>query len=279
MNTTCRKDSASTARSIFKRDREARTPVGAEPRLQAQRGSALIWLIALAILIGAAVGGALVAMWVFKNVDARLMLVDQPARITIDEKLKVTARALDNLNIRLDDVIHTKVPVDQIIKVPVKETLNVIADFDGIVPIKMEVQVRDQIVLDQVLDLNAVIDAEILGDKLKLPIRGKVPVKAIVPVSLDIPVDQPVRIKFIAPVGVKIVQDLTVPLRTVIEADIPIQADLSVPVKSDIPAEAEFSREPLAATIVDADLRLPLRTLRLERKDDQAGSEVKPRSE
>ena len=237
-----------------------------------QRGGLSLWLILLVILIGAIAGGALVGLWVFNNIDARLLLSNQPARITIDEKLKVTARALDNLNIRLDDTINTKVPVDQIIKVPVKETLNVIADFDGTVPIKMDVQVRDKIVLDQVLDLNAVVDAEILGDKIRLPIRGKVPVKAIVPVSLDIPVDQPVQLRFTAPVGVRIKQDLTVPLKTVIDAAIPIQADLSVPVKSDIPAEAEFSRDPIKATIVESDLRLPLRTLRLDVKDDTAAA-------
>jgi len=236
---------------------------------QRQQGGWLIWMVLLAILVGAAIGGALVGYWVFKNVDARLLLSNQPAKITIDETLKVNARALDNLNIRLDDTIHTRVPVDQIITVPVKEQLNVIADFDGSVPIRMNVAVRDKIVLDQVLDLNAVIDAEILGDKLKLPIRGKVPVKAIVPVSLDIPVDQMVRLKFSAPVGVRVQQALTVPLKTVIEADIPIQADLSVPVKSDIPAEATLQPGPLSATIVEADLRLPLRTLRLETKDGQ----------
>ncbi|MCC2658551.1 MAG: hypothetical protein K0Q76_3659 [Panacagrimonas sp.] len=238
-----------------------------------QRGALMIWLVLLAVLIGAAIGGALVALWVFRNVDARLLLSNQPAKITIDEKLQVTARALDNLNIRLDDTIQTKVPVDQIITVPVKEQLKVMADFDGTIPIKMDVAVRDKIVLDQVLDLNAVVDAEILGDKLKLPIRGKVPVKAIVPVSLDIPVDQPVKLKFTAPVGVRVQQALTVPLVTVIDAAIPIQADLSVPVRSDIPAEAIFTRDPIAATIVESDLRLPLRTLRLEVKDDGARSD------
>ncbi len=249
------------------------------PTLIRQRGALMLWLVLLAVLIGAAAGGALVALWVFRNVDARLLLSNQPAKITIDEKLQVTARALDNLNIRLDDTIQTKVPVNQIITVPVKEQLNVVADFDGTIPIKMDVKVRDQIVLDQVLDLNAVIDAELLGDKLKLPIRGKVPVKAIVPVSLDIPVNQPVRLKFSAPVGVRVQQALTVPLVTVIDAAIPIQADLSVPVRSDIPAEAVFTRDPIDATIVESDLRLPLRTLRLEVKDNhkqQGSAATKP---
>ena len=245
-----------------------------------QRGALLLILLAVGIFIGAVAGGALVAYWVFQNIDARLLLREQPAKITIDENLKVTARALNNLNIRLDDTIKTQVPVDQIIEVPVKEELKVIADFDGTVPIRMDVQVRDKIVLDQVLDLNAVIDAELLGDKLKLPIRGKVPVKAIVPVALDIPVDQPVKLKFTAPVGVRVKQSLTVPLRTVIDAAIPIQADLSVPVKSDIIADAVIAREkPIDATIVEADLRLPLRTLRLEMKDSHGKDGPSPAAE
>lgn len=244
--------------------------------LRRSRGAWVIWVALLVILLGAIAGGALVGLWVFRNVDARLMLRDQPARVTIDEKVVVTARALDELKIRLDDKIHTKVPVDQVIQVPVKEQLNVIADFDGTVPIKMDVSVRDKIVIDQVLDLNAVIDAELLGDTIKLPIRGKVPVKATVPVALDIPVDQPVRLKFTAPVGVRVAQALTVPLKTVIEADIPIQADLSVPVKSDIRAEAEFSRDPIAMTIVESNLRLPLDTLRLEKKPAPASGEAAP---
>lgn len=232
-----------------------------------QRGAWILWIVLLTALLGAIIGGALVGYWVFRNVDARLLLKDQPARITIDETLQVTARALDNLDIRLDDTIRTQVPVDQMITVPVREQLQVVADFDGSIPIRMNVAVRDQIVLDQVLDLNAVVDAEILGEKLKLPIRGKVPVKAVVPVSLDIPVDQSVQLKFSAPVGVRVQQALTIPLKTVIDAAIPIQADLTVPVTSDIPAQAEFGRDPVAITIVESDLRLPLRTLRLETKD------------
>lgn len=232
-----------------------------------QRGAWILWIVLLTALLGAIIGGALVGYWVFRSVDARLLLKDQPARITIDETLQVTARALDNLDIRLDDTIRTQVPVDQMITVPVREQLQVVADFDGSIPIRMNVAVRDQIVLDQVLDLNAVVDAEILGEKLKLPIRGKVPVKAVVPVSLDIPVDQSVQLKFSAPVGVRVQQALTIPLKTVIDAAIPIQADLSVPVTSDIPAQAEFGRDPVAITIVESDLRLPLRTLRLETKD------------
>ena len=232
----------------------------------------MIWMVLLTVLLGAITGGALIGWWVFHNVDARLLLRDQAALIRIDQNLDIRARALNNLEIRLDDTIETVVPVDQLIRIPVDETLKVVADFDGTVPIRMNVAVRDKILIDQELDLDAVVDAEILGETLKLPIRGKVPVRAEVPIALDIPVDQPVALKFTAPVGVQIQQDLSIPLRTEIDAAIPIQADLSVPVKSDILADAEITTRPIAATIVEADLRLPLRTLRLEQKPQQGES-------
>lgn len=81
--------------------------------------------------------GALVAPWVFRNVDARLLLSNQPAKVTIDEKLQVTARVLDNLDIPLDDMIKTEVPVDQIITVPVKEASSAPAKrlWNALVPI------------------------------------------------------------------------------------------------------------------------------------------------
>jgi len=47
--------------------------------LRGQRGSWTIWVVLLAVLAGAAIGGALVALWVFRNVDARLLLANQPA--------------------------------------------------------------------------------------------------------------------------------------------------------------------------------------------------------
>ena len=42
-----------------------------------------LWAALGLVLLGAVAGGAIVAVWVFRNVDARLLLSDQPAKITI----------------------------------------------------------------------------------------------------------------------------------------------------------------------------------------------------
>jgi hypothetical protein len=234
-----------------------------------QRGAVLFWLFALLVLVGAMIGGGLVALWVLHNVDVRLLLTNQPATVTIPEPVAVTAKVLNKLDIVIDDKIKTKVPVDQTVTVPVNDTLRLTADFDATVPIRMTVPVHDTIPIDQSLDLDTVIKADLLGDTHDLHIRGKVPVKARVPVDLSIPVDKMVQLKFSAPVEAKIKQSLNVPLKMTIDAEIPIHSEMDVPVKSDLVGEITFPKDPSNVIINYADLLLPLRTLTLGLHDEQ----------
>lgn len=219
----------------------------------------LLAAIGVIAIIGV-VGGVLVGAWVYRNVDARLLLSNQPATVIIPEPLRVSAKVLNNLDIELDTRITTTVPIDQVIRIPIAETLNVMADFDGDVPIKMTVPIKDKIAIDQILDIDTVIQAEMLGDKHDLPLRGKIPVKAVVPISLNIPVDQMVRLKFRAPVQARLRQALTVPLKADIATTIPIKSQMSVPVKSALDAMITIP-DPADIVIVESDLLLPLRTL------------------
>lgn len=215
------------------------------------------------ILVGAVAGGVAVGWWVFRNVDARLMLTDQPATVVVPQPVAITAEVLNNLDIEINDAITTTVPVDQTITIPIKDTLHVIADFDHDIPIKLMVPVRDKITIDQVLDVDTVIKADLLGDTHDLPVRGKIPVKAVVPISLNIPVDQLVHLKFTAPADVRIIQPLVVPLKAEIAARIPIHSRMSVPVKSALQATATIPN-PADIIITTANLKLPLRTLKLQ---------------
>lgn len=240
-------------------------------RDRGQHGGVLPWLLVLVVLIGAIIGGAIVALWVFRNVDARLLLIDQPVQVSVIDPINVNASVLDNLEIALDQTISTRVPVDQMVTIPITDTLNMEVEFDGEVPIAMDVRVQDQITIDQVLEVDAVIDAKVLGDWHKLPIKGRIPVKAVVPVDLLIPVDQLVQLQFNAPVRARILDPLRVPLKTTIDADIPIRSQMSVPVLSDMQARVTFPPDPMDMVINYADLRLPLRTLAIELVGDGQG--------
>ncbi|MGH8507030.1 MAG: hypothetical protein ACRETM_13890 [Stenotrophobium sp.] len=231
--------------------------------------------IGAVILAGAVIGGVLVGAWVFRNIDARLLLTNQPATVLVPQPVKISADILNNLDISINTALKTTVPVDQIISIPIKDTLHVIASFDSNVPIKLTVPVHDKIVIDQVLDVDTTIKANLLGDTHDLPIRGKIPVKATVPVNLVIPIDQPVHLKFTAPVDVKFTQPLVVPLKADIAATIPIQSEMSVPVKSALEAEVMIP-QPANVIITHANLRLPLSTLKLQTKSGEDASEPAP---
>lgn len=235
-----------------------------------QHGGAGLWVILLALLIGAVIGGALVGIWVFSNVNARLVIANERAKVIADEPFRASARVTEDLRIRIDERITTSVPVDEQLSLPVRDPLNIIAEFDAEVPIQLDVRVQDEISIDQVLEVDTVIEAKVLGDWQKLPIRGKIPVKATVPVDLLIPVDENVRLQFTAPVTARLQDNLEVPLKTTINTTIPIQSEMSIPLLSDLEAEVTLPKdEPLDVLINYADLELPLRTLRLGLKGEE----------
>ncbi len=212
------------------------------------------------ILIAAMAGGCLAAWWLFRHVDARVLLADQPATVTLPGPMRVKADVLDALDVLIDGDIATTVPIDQTLQVPIKDVLHVMTTVDSDVPIKMTVPIRNVIPVDQIVHVDTKVQVDVLGRTLTLPVRGDIPVKTTVPLSIDVPVDQLVRIRFTAPTEVRIKDALSVPLKARVAAVVPIHSEMKVPVRSALEAEITVPG-PIQANIVRTDLRLPLHTL------------------
>lgn len=212
------------------------------------------------VLFAAMAGGCLVGWLLFRHVDVRVLLANQPATVSLPQPLRVSADVRDALDVLIDGDIATTVPVDQVLQVPVKDTLHVMATVDSDVPIRMTVPIRDSIPVDQTVHVDTRVQVTVLGQTLTLPVRGDVPIKASVPVSLDVPVDQMVRIRFTAPTAVHIKDAVSVPLKTTISAVVPIHSEMKVPVRSALRADVHVPGE-LPVTIVRSDLNVPLREL------------------
>lgn len=214
------------------------------------------------VLLAAMLGGGLAGWWLFRHVDARVLLANQPAMVSLPNPMRVRADVLDDLDVMIDGDIATTVPVDQVLTVPITDTLRVMATMDSDVPIRMTVPIRDSIPVDQIVHVDTRVKVDILGQTLTLPVRGDIPVKTSVPVSLDVPVDQVVRIRFTAPTEVSIKDAVTVPLKADIAAVVPIHSEMKVPVRSTLRADVKVEG-PLQVVIVRSDLQLPLRKLAL----------------
>lgn len=212
------------------------------------------------ILIAAMAGGCLAGWWLFRHVDARVLLTDQAATIALPQPVRVKADILDALDVLIEGDIATTVPIDQILQVPIRDTLNVMATVDSDVPIRMTVPIRDVIPVDQMVDVDTRVEVDVLGQTLTLPVRGRIPVKTMVPVNLDVPVDQMVRIRFTAPTAVRVKDTVAVPLKANISAVVPIHSEMRIPVRSTLEADVTVP-QPFHAVITRADLQVPLRKL------------------
>ena len=238
---------------------------------QRQQGVSLLLLLLVFVLaIGA---GGIIAYLIISRVDVTLILRDQPATAIIPQQIRGKAEVSGSIKLHLNDSIRTSVPIDQKVTIPIKDTLNIIAYFKGAVPLKLKVRLRDNIPLKQIVDLNTTVEAFLpeLGTTISIPLRGKIPIDIIVPVDLEIPIDQLVNLDFVTPVTARIDQMLTVPLKTTINASVPIDSDLDVPVLNQLKAVVNLPTGPSKVVITQADLTLPLRTLKLGLTDDDAG--------
>lgn len=213
-------------------------------------GAGGLLLVAIAVGIG-------LGWWAWRHLSAELLLRNQQARVVVPNPMDVNIDILDNLDILLDTQLHTSVPIDQTLTLPIHDTLNVSVKFDHDVPIKMTVPIHDTIHLDQVVPVDGEVKARFLGVWISLPIKGKLPLKADIPVNLEVPVDQQVHLAFTAPAKVRLLQDLKVPLKTRITTTIPIHAALSVPVRSTLRARARILK-PTSAMIASMNLKLPI---------------------
>lgn len=239
-----------------------------------QGGGVMVWLLGLIVLIGAGVIGALIAYFIFTQVDVKLPLRDQPATVTLLDPLMGRGDVLRKLDIAIDDTIQTQVPVNQRVTIPIKDTLDLKLHFDGKVPLKLDIPVKETISLKQQVALDTVIDAQILGDKHALPVQGTIPINEEVPIDLTVPVRKQVHLNFTAPVTAEIDQDLTVPLKTTINADVPIDSAFKVPVLNQLKGRIDMPDTPTKVVINKADLKLPLRTLELGLVDDGNGDQA-----
>ena len=232
------------------------------------------WLaIAGTVLILALVLGALGAFWLWKNLGAELLLRNQQAKVAIPEPMAVGIDILDSLDIELDTVLSTTVPIDQTLTLP----------------IRMVVPLRQNILLDQTIAVDGEVEVKALGQWFELPLRGELPVKATIPLNEEIEIDQMVDLKFTAPAQVELLDSLEVPLKVDIATDIPLKTRMSVPVRSRINAYATIL-EPADALLAEMDLELPIREIGLSWAPKEgpesdsgeptaAGAEIEPTSE
>lgn len=211
----------------------------------------------LALLLVTFTLAVVLAGWVWRHLGAELALRDQMAQVAITQALPIDVQLQDGLELLVDGEVETTVPVNQVIRVPLQETLDVNVDFDGAVDVNLDVPFQTMVRVDEMMPLEAVLDVKIMGVWTKLPIRGVLPIRLNVPVNTVVPVRQSLPLRFTQPARVALDQDISVPLNTRIKTSVPLHSVLQVPEPPPIKALATVL-EPAETTLTRLDLALPM---------------------
>jgi hypothetical protein len=229
-------------------------------------------VLGLCAIFVAGAGTAALASWALATFGVRMridhdvavqMPADMPVRVTIARPLSVRLADRIDAKVRIDELA---IPIDEVIVVPLRMTLDV--PIDTTVAVDEEIAVDLTVPLDIVLtereidlsklevtiDTDVFVDDQIVIDTI-IPIDSEVtttlgitvPVKMQVPVKAKIPIRQNVRIRDTIKLGMASVR-IPLKMNVPVHASIPFKQELRVVGKVKVPI-SERIRVPIRQTM------------------------------
>lgn len=238
-----------------------------------KRSTAVTWrtliftAVALLLLMTVIAGAA--GYWAWGHLAAQVVLRDQVADVNLPKELEVRATVSNKVQVKLDQMIHVKVPIHEELTVPITEPIPLTVSVETTVPIHLDVPVEHMLHVEQVIDLDTTVKTRILGFPITLPIKGKVPLKADVPINLVIPVRKQLPISLTTPALIRMTEPLKVRVDTVLDTRVPIRETMSLPVTSAVNATLTFPGKRVEAGLERMDITLPLDAIHLGPKAER----------
>ena len=223
-----------------------------------------------ALLLLVAVAGGFLGWLVVGTLVVGISLTDQRLTATLPKPLAIRATVTNPLTIQMNGIVEATLPVDQTVTTRLRGRYRADLDLDTAVPLRFEIVYDGTLPVDTMADITANTtfnynEAKILKN---LRFSAKLPMKMNLPVTLRVPVDQSVRLRYRGQVAITVDQEVGLPLKCVIPAKLTVDQAITTPVKSTLPGRLEPILTPFKVVLNRADLKLPVRTLRLERADD-----------
>lgn len=149
--------------------------------------------------------------------------------IAVDERIPVPI----NLVVSNTLPVKTEIPFQEKIVVPVD------LEIDQVFPVSTTVPFQDEIIVpvDDVITIDEKFETRLLGQTIKIPIRGDIPVQLTVAVPIDkkIPVRTSIPIQFPISETLPVEIDLTIPVDLEIPVNLPVETSVTVPFSRTIP--------------------------------------------
>ncbi len=157
--------------------------------------------------------------------------------------------------------ISTGIVVSEQIAVPVSlvvdQTIPINAEIpfqaEFLIPVNLEinrsfsidttVRFQDEIVvpINDVIQIDEIFETQILGQTVRIPIRGGIPIRldVVVPINTNVPIRTEIPVQFPISETVSVDLDLTVPVDLEIPVNFPVETEVVVPLNWTIPINIE----------------------------------------
>lgn len=204
----------------------------------------LVLLVWLALMLG--------AVWfVYTQLDARMDLRDQPVTLRLPAGLQAQAVVQQPLRTRVDLRPRVEVPVRQLLRAQVDDTLLTRASFEALVPVDTVVQVDQVVPVKTELSMRVPLVGWLPAFDVTLPLTLSLPFKAQVPVHTQVPV------RFDALVSGELRAPIEVPLDMVFRLRPAIHEVLSAQILGQMDFVIRDAMPPMPMTIERARLLVP----------------------
>ena len=236
-------------------------------------GHTITWrhliLTAFALIVLMSALALAAGWWAWHHLAAHVVLREQQALVRLPDTLAVRAEITRQVAVRVDQTLPVRVPIQQDLVIPIKDAIPVQVSIDTVVPLRLDVPVRQTIHLDQAIDIDTQVRTRVLGVSLSVPIQGRIPVKADVPVDMVIPVKQDVPIALTTSALVRVTEPLRTRIDTVVHAQVPIHASLRLPVTEPVDARLTFPQQRVQAGLDLMDLTVPFEAVTMALRPTQ----------
>lgn len=229
----------------------------------------MIRLLGLATLFaGLIVGGGVLGFWLYARLVIGLTLSEQAGLATLPPVLPVIAEAQNDITIQLDGYIDATVPFQQVLDLPVVGSYTADVKLDTEVPVRMTIRYQGVVPVDTFADIEGTTDFNYQDVKRfrNVKFKAKVPLKFLQPVTFVVPVDTTLRLQYEGPLQLALDQTLRAPVDTVLQTRLRAVREVITPILARFAMKVYVPQTPQAVVIDHADLRFPLRDLRLTRK-------------
>lgn len=228
---------------------------------------ALLLLLLFAALV---CGGGMLGFWLYANLIFGLNIKDQPGDVLFPPEMTVDAAATNKIKIKLNGYIDADVPLKQTLNLPLEGAYDADVVIDTWIPVRFTVNYRGVIPVDSMATIEGRTDMNYQSVKRfrNLKFKAQVPLKFEQPVVFSVPVDTKIRFTYRGPLRMALKQTVLAPVDTVLKTRLLAVRDIETPILARFGLRMRPPTTPVPVIIQNADLRMHLDTLRLERAPD-----------